>query len=87
MFGDDPDRTVTTARVGSGEVSDEHVRGRCTVQRGVFGPSDRIEWLGTRRGVGGWTRWAVARLRGEKRERDGPTAVFGDRKRPMLDRL
>ena len=28
MFGDDPDPTVTTVRVGSGEVSDTHARGR-----------------------------------------------------------
>ena len=27
MFGDDPDPTVTTARVGSGTISDAHVRG------------------------------------------------------------
>ena len=28
MFGDDLDPTVTTVRVGSGEVSDTHARGR-----------------------------------------------------------
>ena len=28
MFGHDPDTTVTTARVGSGKISDAHVRGR-----------------------------------------------------------
>ena len=28
MFGDDPDPTVTTARVGSGKVSDTHARGQ-----------------------------------------------------------
>ena len=28
MFGDDPDPSETTARVGSGEVSDAHARGR-----------------------------------------------------------
>ena len=28
MIGDDPDTMVTTARVGSGEVSDTHARGR-----------------------------------------------------------
>ena len=28
MFADDPDPTVTTVRVGSGEVSDTHARGR-----------------------------------------------------------
>ena len=33
MFGDDPDPTVATTRVGSAEVSDAHARGRCTVQR------------------------------------------------------
>ena len=33
MLGDDPDPAVTTARVGFGEVSDAHARGRCTIQR------------------------------------------------------
>ena len=28
MFGDDPDPMVMTVRVGSGEVSDAHTRGR-----------------------------------------------------------
>ena len=70
MIGDDPDSSVTIARFGFGAVFGRAQEGgRCTVQRGVFGPCDRIGRPRTRRGVGGWTRWAVARLRGEKRER------------------
>ena len=33
MLGDDPDPMVMTARVGFGEVSDEHARGLSTEQR------------------------------------------------------
>ena len=33
MFGDDPNPTVTTTRVGFGYVSDAHARGLCTMQR------------------------------------------------------
>ena len=38
MFGDDPDPTVTTARVGSGEVSVAHVRGSMHCAERVSGP-------------------------------------------------
>ena len=67
MFGDDPDPTVTTAWVGSGEVSDAHVRGRCTVQRGVG------------MGLGGLWRAGWAETRGEE---CSPATVSGDQKRP-----
>ena len=38
MFGDDPNPTVTTARVGSGEVSDAHERSMHGAKRG------RLAW-------------------------------------------
>ena len=37
MFGDDPDTTVATVWVGSGEVSDAHVRGRLELVGSVEG--------------------------------------------------
>ena len=41
MFGDDPDTTVTTAWVGSGEVSDAHVRGSMYCAERVSGSDGR----------------------------------------------
>ena len=55
MFGDDPDTTVTTVRVGSGSAfgrAREEVR--CTVQRGVG------------MGLGGLWRAGWAERRGER---------------------
>ena len=77
MFGDDPDTTVATVRVGFGTTFGRALEGgRCTVQGGV-------RWLG---GVC-WARlewkWVVKR---EEKE-SSPATVSGDRKRPTFDRL
>ena len=70
MFEDDPDLLVMTVRVGFRKHSDAHARGFDALSREGFGPCGRIGQLRKRRGEGGWTRWAVARLRGgEERER------------------
>ena len=53
MFGDDPDPTVTTARVGSGEVSEAH-------ERSMHGPK------GGRLGLGGLWRAGWSERRGER---------------------
>ena len=86
MFGDDPDPTVTTARVGSGTISDAHVRGsmHCAervLDRAVASDNSGSE-EGKEGGLGGLWRDC-----GGRREREGPTSVSGDRKRPTLDRL
>ena len=75
MFGDDPDPTVTTARVGSGEVSDAHVRGsmHCAERvsdRAVASDNSGSE-EGKEDGLGGLWRYCE----GEKRER-GPDTCF-----------
>ena len=41
MFGDDPDPTVMTARVGFGAVSDTHARGLSIVKRGSNGRASK----------------------------------------------
>ena len=70
MFGDDPDTAVTTVRVGSGTAFGRSREGFDALCREGFGPRDRIGQLWKRRGEGGWTRWAVVRVRGgEERER------------------
>ena len=73
MFGDDPDTTVTTARVGSGTIFErarEEGRGLTREVRLDLSVSS------------GLCRkpWAERR---EERERD-PSAVSGDRKRPTF---
>ena len=75
MFGDDPDPTVTTARVGSGTISDAHVRGsmHCAERvsdRAVASDNSRSE-EGKEDGLGGLWR----DCEGEKRER-GPGIYF-----------
>ena len=76
MFGDDPDTTETTARVASGTIFGRAREGFDALCREGFGPCGRIRKLRKQRGEGGWTRWAVARLRGgEERER-GPGICF-----------
>ena len=69
MFGDVPDPTVTTARVGSGTISDAHVRGsmHCAERvsdRAVASDNSRSE-EGKEDGLGGLWR----DCEGEKRER------------------
>ena len=76
---------MTTARVGSGTISDAHVRGsmHCAERvsdRAVASDNSRSE-EGKEDGLGGLWR----DCEGEKRE--GPAYVSGDRKRPTLDRL
>ena len=74
MFGDDPGTIVMTPLVGSGQLSDAR-EGGCGLTRGV-----RLDLA-----VGSEL---CRRSRAERREeRESPTTVFGDRKRPMLDRL
>ena len=74
MFGDVPDTTVTTAQVGSGTAF-----GRAREEgRGVT----REVRLDLAVGSGLCRKpWA------ERREERDPATVFGDRKRPTLDRL
>ena len=72
MFGDDPDPTVTTARVGSGTAFGRVREGpmHCA-KRGRHGP-----------------RWTVeSGLYWEKRGEMQPDTISGDKKRPTLDRL
>ena len=74
MFGDDPDTTVTTARVGSGTIlrrAREEGHGLTTEVR-----------LDLAVGSG-----LCRRSRAERREERDPATVSGDRKRPTLDRL
>ena len=74
MFGDDPDPTVMTVRVGFGTISDAR-EGGCGLTREV-----RLD-LAVGSGL-------CRRSRGKRREeREIPVTIFGDRKRPMLDRL
>ena len=75
MFGDDPDPTVTIARVGFGTISDAHVRGSMHCAEGV---SDRVvasnnsgSEEGKEDGLGGLRQ----DCEGEKRER-GPGICF-----------
>ena len=75
MFGDDPDPTVTIARVGFGTISDAHVRGSMHYAEGV---SDRAvasdnsgSEEGKEDGLGGLWRDCER----EKRER-GPGICF-----------
>ena len=74
MFGDDPDRTATTARVGSGTAfgrTREEVRGLMRELR-----------LGLAVGSG-----LCRRPQAERREERGPVTVSRDRKRLTIDRL
>ena len=73
MFGDDPDPTATTARVGSGEVPDARVR-------------DSKHYAERVSGSGGCQQ-TVQKLWAERREERGLVTVTGDRKRPTLDQL
>ena len=86
MFGDDPDPTVMTGRVGSETISNAHVRGsmHCAERvsdRAVASDNSGSE-EGKEYGLGGLWR----DCEGEKRERE-PGMVSGYRKRPTLDRL
>ena len=75
MFGDDPNPTVTIARVGFGTISDAHVRGSMHSAKGVSDravASDNSESEeGKEDGLGGLWR----DCEGEKRER-GPGICF-----------
>ena len=87
MFGEDPDTTVTTAQVGSGTISDAHVRGsmHCAERvsdRAVASDNSGSE-EGKEDGLGGLWR----DCEGEKREIEGPASVSRDQKRSTLDRL
>ena len=78
---------MTTARVGSGTISDAHVRGSMhyaerVSDRAVASDNSGSE-EGKEDGLGGLWR----DCEGKKREREGPASVSGDRKRPTLDRL
>ena len=75
MFGDDPDTMVATVRVGSGTISDGHVRGsmHCAERvsdRAVASDNSGSE-EGKEDGLGGLWR----DCEGEKRER-GPGICF-----------
>ena len=87
MFGDDPDTTVATVRVGSGTISDAHVRGSMHCAERVSDRAVASDNSGSKEGkedgLGGLWR----DCEGEKGEREGPASVSGDRKRPTLDRL
>ena len=87
MFGDDPDTAVMTVWVGSGTISDAHVRGSMHCAKRVSDHAVASDNSGSEEGkehgLGGLWR----DCEGEKREREGPTSVSGDRKRPTLDRL
>ena len=75
MFGDYPDTTVMTARVGSGTIF-----GRARDEGRGLTREVRLDLAV----VSGLCRWSRAERR---EERENPTTVFGDRKRPTLDRL
>ena len=74
MFGDDPDTTVTTARVGSGTIF-----GRAREEGRGLTREVRLD-LAVGSGL-------CRRSRAERREERDPATVSGDRKRPTLDRL
>ena len=70
MFGDDPDPTVTTARVGSGTISDAHMRGsmHCAERvsdRAVASDNSGSE-EGKEDGLGGLCRRSRAEIMGER---------------------
>ena len=81
MFGDVPDTTVTTARVGSGTISDAHVRGSMHCAERVLDRAVALDNSGSKEGkedgLGGLWR----DCEGEKRER-GPDICFRRPKTP-----
>ena len=85
MFGDDPDTTVMTARVGSGTISGTHVRGSMHCAERVSDRAVASDNSGSEEGKeDGLWRVGWAETRGEE---CSPATVSGDRKRPTLDRL
>ena len=94
MFGDDPDPSVTTERVGFGTTFVRARGVRCTVLGGVrwlggvSGPSDNNRMAPNERRV----RFGLAlsgsglcrKPRAKRREERDPTTVSGDRKCPAI---
>ena len=75
MFGDDPDPTVTTARVGSGTISGAHVRGSMHCAERVSDRAVASDNSGSEEGKEDGLSGLWRDCEGEKRER-GPGICF-----------